>query len=207
MNGINGSRGSGRTAEEQRDTKETRIRVWLDLDGTGQASIATGVGMLDHLLEQIARHGLIDLEVEAQGDLHIDAHHTVKDVGICLGRAFGSALGDRAGIVRTAHAIVPLDESLSMVVVDIRGRGHASIDLPFHGERIGELPTEMVSHFLKSFAEQARLTLHVRLMAGENDHHRAESAFKALARALAAATRLDPRIAGVVPSSKGVLEH
>lgn len=191
----------------QRETRETNIRLRLDLDGEGNAQIETGIGMFDHLLEQIARHGLFDLQIEARGDVDRDAHHTVEDAGICLGQALSEALGDRKGIVRMAHAIVPLDEALALVALDISGRGYAVIDLPFHGERIGALPTEMVQHFLQSFAFEARISLHVRLLAGENDHHRAECAFKALARALSAATRLDPRIAGVVPSSKGTLER
>ena len=198
---------SHRIAEIARETRETRIRLRLDLDGDGDAQVETGVGMLDHLLEQIARHGRFDLQIEAHGDVHRDAHHTVEDVGICLGQALDRALGDRAGIVRMAHAIVPLDEALALVALDISGRGHAVVDLPFRGEQIGELPTEMIPHLLQSLAFEARISLHVRLMAGDNDHHRAECVFKALARTLSAATRLDPRIAGVVPSSKGSLER
>lgn len=203
---MNGA-GSERKARIERETRETRVRVDITLDGTGEAHIETGIGMLDHLLEQIARHGHFDLAVEAHGDLQRDAHHTVEDVGICLGQAFGQALGNHAGIVRMAHAIVPLDEALAMVALDLGGRGYAAIDLPFRGERIGDLPTEMIPHFLQSLAFEARLSLHVRLLAGENDHHRAESVFKALARALSEATRRDPRIEGIVPSTKGVLER
>ena len=204
---MDGASPNHRSAELSRETRETRIRVRLDLDGEGNATVDTGIGMFDHLLEQIGRHGLFDLQIEARGDVHRDAHHTVEDTGICLGRAFDEALGDRRGIVRMAHAIVPLDEALALVALDISGRGYSVIDLPFRGERIGELPTEMISHFLQSVAFEARISLHVRLMAGENDHHRAECVFKAFARSLAAATRLDPRIAGIVPSSKGVLDR
>jgi len=162
--------------------------------------------MFDHLLEQIARHGLFDLTVHARGDLQRDAHHTVEDVGICLGRAFNTALGERRGIVRMAHAIVPLDEALTLVAIDVGGRGFATVELLFRAERVGDLPTEMVGHFLQSLAFEARISMHVRSLAGENDHHRAESAFKALARALAAATRLDPRLGEAIPSTKGLLE-
>jgi imidazoleglycerol-phosphate dehydratase len=197
----------GRRAEIARETRETSIRVKLDLDGSGQGTVTTGIGMLDHLLEQISRHGLFDLTVDAHGDLDRDAHHTVEDLGICLGQAFNTALAERRGIVRMAHTIVPLDEALTLVALDLSGRGFAAIELPFTSDRIGDLPTQMIGHFLQSLAVEARMTLHVRSLAGENDHHRAESAFKALARALAAATRLDPRIAGVVPSTKGALEH
>lgn len=195
-----------RTAEISRNTKETQIRVRLDLDGAGHSAIATGVGFLDHLLDALARHGRFDLEVKATGDLHIDTHHTIEDVAITLGRAFAQSVGDAAGIVRMGEATVPLDESLIQAVVDISGRPFAAVDLPFAGEMIGHMPTEMVRHFLRSFATEAHITLHIRLLAGENDHHRAEATFKALARALDTATRFDPRIAGVVPSTKGVLD-
>lgn len=195
-----------RVAEVRRETKETRVRVAIALDGTGRTSVRTGVGFFDHMLDALGRHGRFDLEVEADGDLHIDAHHTIEDVGLTLGRAFAQAVGDATGIVRMGEATVPLDEALVQVVVDISGRPFAAVNLPFAGERIGEMPAEMVPHFLRSFATEARITLHVRLLAGENDHHRAEACFKALARALDAATTRDPRIVGVVPSTKGVLE-
>jgi imidazoleglycerol-phosphate dehydratase len=195
-----------RRASEERVTRETQIRASIDLDGTGAARVSTGVGFFDHMLTAFARHGRFDVEVDATGDLHIDAHHTVEDVGITLGRAFLKALGDGAGIVRMGEATVPLDEALAQVVIDISGRPFAAVDLPLAGERIGEMPSEMVPHFLRSFATEARITLHVRLLAGENDHHRAEACCKALGRALDAATRLDPRIAGIVPSTKGVLD-
>ena len=196
---------TSRTGSLVRETRETRVRATIMLDGTGRTSVGTGIGFFDHMLEQLGRHGRFDLEVEAAGDLHVDAHHTIEDVAITLGGAFLQAVGDAAGIVRMGEATVPLDEALVQCVVDISGRPFAAIDLPFRGERIGEMPTEMVWHFLRSFATEARITLHVRGLAGENDHHRAEACFKALARALDAATRPDPRIAGVVPSTKGVL--
>lgn len=195
----------GRRAEIQRETRETSIRLLLNLDGSGESAVDTGIGMFDHLLEQIARHGLFDLTLHARGDIHRDAHHTVEDAGICLGQALGTALADRRGIVRMAHAIVPLDEALTLVAIDLGGRGYAAIDLPFRGERVGDLPTEMIGHFLQSLAFESRMSLHVRLMAGENDHHRAESAFKALARALSAAARRDPRLGEAVPSTKGLI--
>jgi imidazoleglycerol-phosphate dehydratase len=194
-----------RIGEVSRTTNETQIRVRMDLDGSGRATVSTGIGFLDHMLDALARHGRFDIEVDATGDLHIDAHHTAEDVAIALGRAFNQAAGDAAGIVRMGEATVPLDEALVQAVVDISGRPFAAVDLPFAGEMIGQLPTEMVRHFLRSFATEARITLHVRLLAGENDHHRAEASVKALARALDAATRFDERIAGVVPSTKGVL--
>jgi len=196
-----------RTGTVTRNTKETRISVRLALDGRGETRISTGVGFFDHMLDAFARHGRFDLDVTAEGDLHIDAHHTIEDVGIALGQAFLQAIGDAAGIVRMGEATVPLDEALVQAVIDISGRPFAAIDLPFAGERIGAMPTEMVAHFLRSFATEARITLHLRLFVGENDHHRAEAASKALGRALDAATRLDPRIAGVIPSTKGVLDR
>jgi imidazoleglycerol-phosphate dehydratase len=202
---MNEPRLTARSAEIRRETRETKIQVRLNLDGTGQGAVETGIGMFDHLIEQIARHGLFDLNVHCQGDIHRDAHHTVEDTGICVGQALNQALGDRSGIVRMAHAIVPLDEALTLVAVDVGGRGYAAIDLPFHGDRIGELPSEMIGHFLQSLAFEARISLHVRLMSGANDHHRAESAFKALARALSAATRVDPRLEGAIPSTKGTI--
>lgn len=198
---------SERTATVFRETRETRIRVELDLDGSGQAQVNTGIGFLDHMLDHIARHGLFDLRVEAEGDLHVDTHHTTEDVAICLGRAFDEALQERRGIVRMGQAIVPMDEALALVAVDLSGRPHAALDISFSGERLGNLPTEMIPHFLHSFALEARLTLHIRLLAGQNDHHRAEAIFKALARALMAATRIESRLVGEIPSTKGVLER
>ena len=194
-----------RTASMRRETRETTIDLDLDVDGDGRADVSTGVGFLDHMLDSLARHARFDLTLKAGGDLHVDAHHTVEDVAIVLGQAIDRALADRRGLRRFADATVPLDEALAQVVVDLSGRGFAAVDLPFAGEMIGALPTEMVPHFLRSFAVEGRLTLHARLLAGENDHHRAEATFKALARALEVATRRDPRIADQVPSTKGTL--
>ena len=196
---------SHRTAEIRRETKETTIDLALNIDGTGQSDISTGIGFLDHMLDALARHARFDLTIRATGDLHIDAHHTAEDIAIVLGQALDRALGDKKGLRRFADAICPLDEALTQVVLDLSGRGFAAIDLPFKGERVGTLPTEMIPHFLYSFAIEGRLTLHVRLLAGENDHHRAEATFKALARCLEMATRIDPRIASQVPSTKGSL--
>ncbi len=194
-----------RTATVVRETKETRVEVTLDLDGSGQASAKTGIGMLDHLVEQVGKHGLFDLRVTATGDLHVDEHHTVEDVGLALGQAFDRALGARAGIVRMADALVPLDEALASVAVDISGRPHCVLDVTWTLERIGELPASLFEHLLCSFATEARLTLHARVLAGENDHHRAEAVCKALGRALAAATRIEPRLQGRAPSTKGTI--
>lgn len=194
-----------RVASLTRTTGETEISVSVNLDGTGTTDISTGIGMLDHLVDQLGRHGLFDITVRAKGDLEKDAHHTTEDVGILLGRAFAEALGERRGITRMGHAIVPLDEALALVALDLGGRGYAAIDLPFAGDRIGELPGSLVRHFLQSFAFEVRASLHVKLMAGDDDHHRAEATFKALARALRAACEIDPRRAGAVPSTKGVI--
>ena len=192
-----------RSATVVRETKETRIEVTLDLDGSGQSSAKTGIGMLDHLVEQIGKHGLFDLRVTARGDLHIDEHHTVEDVGIALGQVFDRALGERRGIVRMADALVPLDEALASVAVDVSRRPYCSVDAKWTLERIGELPATLVEHLLHSFAAEARITLHARVLSGENDHHRAEAMCKALGRALAAATRPEPRLGGQAPSTKG----
>ncbi len=195
-----------RTATIVRETKETRIEVTLDLDGSGQSSAKTGIGMLDHLVEQIGKHGLFDLGVTATGDLHVDEHHTVEDVGIAFGQAFDRALGERKGIVRMADATVPLDEALASVAIDISGRPHCVVNAKWTLDRIGELPASLVEHLLCSFATEARLTLHARVHAGENDHHRAEAMCKALGRALCAATRIEPRLGGASPSTKGTIE-
>jgi imidazoleglycerol-phosphate dehydratase len=192
-----------RTATVVRETKETRVEVTLNLDGSGQSSAKTGIGMLDHLVEQIGKHGLFDLRVTATGDLHVDEHHTVEDVGIALGQAFDRALGERKGIVRMADALVPLDEALASVAVDISGRSFCAVDVAWTLDRIGELPASLVEHLLCSFATEARLTLRARVLAGENDHHRAEAMCKALGRALCAATRIEPRLGGASPSTKG----
>lgn len=196
---------SPRTAKITRTTGETDIEITLSLDGSGQAEIATGVGFLDHMLHALARHARFDLQVRATGDLHIDEHHTVEDVGIVLGRALAEALGDRKGIVRMGHAIVPMDEALALVAVDLSGRGYIVFDGAFSTDRIGQLGTSLIPHFLESLAHEGRLNLHVRLLAGVDDHHRAEAIFKALARALDMAVRRDERLAGQAPSTKGTL--
>ena len=196
---------SARRASVTRETAETRVSVELTIDGTGRADVTTGIGFYDHMLTAFARHGRFDLSVEAAGDLHVDAHHTMEDVALVLGQAFDEALGDRSGIVRMGDALVPLDEALVQVVVDISGRPFAATQFDFVGERIGDAPAEMVPHVIRSFATTAKLTLHVRQLAGANDHHIAEAAMKALGRALDAATAYDPRIAGAVPSTKGTL--
>jgi imidazoleglycerol-phosphate dehydratase len=196
---------SVRLGTYRRETKETSIEVTWDLDGTGRADVSTGIGMLDHLVDQIARHGIFDITCKAGGDLHIDTHHTVEDVGIALGRALLGALGDAGGIVRMGDALVPLDEALAQVAVDLSGRGYAVFNVSWAGERVGELPCDLIEHFYQSFAHEARLNLHARLLAGVNDHHKAECMTKALARALCLATRLEPRRAGQTPSTKGTL--
>ncbi|MYB77537.1 MAG: imidazoleglycerol-phosphate dehydratase HisB [Chloroflexi bacterium] len=195
-----------RTGQHARQTQETNVSVSITLDGSGVAEIDTGIGMLDHMLRQLSTHGLFDLDVRATGDLEVDSHHTVEDVAICLGRALDAALGDKAGITRMGWAIVPLDEALALVSVDLSGRGAAAVDVPLTGYKLGTLQTEMIPHFLDTFAAQGNLTLHVRLLAGENDHHKAEAVFKALARVLSQAVQLDPRRQESVPSSKGSLE-
>ena len=194
-----------RTARVHRQTRESQVEVLLNLDGSGRADIATGIGFLDHMLDSLARHARFDLTLKAAGDLHVDQHHTAEDVGISLGQALDQALGERRGIRRFGDAAVPLDEALSHVAIDLGGRPWASIDLPFRGQMIGGLSSEMIPHLLQSFAIDGRFALHVRLLAGENDHHRAEATFKALARALDDATRRDPRLGGEVPSTKGVI--
>ena len=186
---------SGRTVTVARTTRETDITIRLDLDGTGQASIATGVGFYDHLLTSFAHHGLFDLDVTASGDLEVDEHHTVEDVALVLGAAFAEALGDRAGIRRFGDAAVPMDEAVATAVVDVGGRPYAVIDLPFRDARIGQLPTQLVEHALESFARTSGTTLHLRAT-GRNDHHLAEAAIKARARALRAAGEPDPRRTG-----------
>lgn len=195
-----------RTASLSRSTRETEISVRLDLDGRGDADVSTGVGFFDHMLTQIARHGLIDLEIKARGDLHIDDHHTVEDVGIALGQCFRKALGDKAGITRYADVTLPLDEALSRVVIDISGRPCLVFRTTFHAPKIGSFDTQLVEEWFRAFAMQAGLTLHVETFYGSNDHHIAESCFKALARALRLAVTVDPAQGGRVPSTKGVLE-
>jgi imidazoleglycerol-phosphate dehydratase len=188
-----------------RETKETRVEVTLDLDGSGRASAKTGIGMFDHLIEQIGKHGLFDLTLTASGDLHVDEHHTVEDVGIALGQAIDQALGERRGIVRMADALVPLDETLASVAIDISGRPYCEVEVTWTLDRIGELPSSLVEHFLSSIATEAKLTLHARVLKGANDHHRAEAMCKALGRALCAASRIEPRLQGAVPSTKGTI--
>jgi len=194
-----------RAATVQRDTKETQIRVRVDLDGTGAATLATGIGFFDHMLDQVARHGLIDLEVEAKGDLHIDGHHTVEDVGIALGMAVAQALGDKKGLVRYGHAYVPLDEALSRVVIDFSGRPGLVMNVPFKAGMIGGFDVQLAHEFFQGFANHALVTLHVDNLRGENAHHQCETVFKAFARALRMAIAIDPRSAGTIPSTKGSL--
>ena len=194
-----------RQAQVQRDTNETQIRVELDLDGTGKAQLATGIGFFDHMLEQIARHGLIDLLIEAKGDLHIDGHHTVEDVGITLGQAFAKALGDKRGITRYGHAYVPLDEALSRVVLDCSGRPGLHMDVKFTAGMIGALDTQLVFEFFQGFVNHAGVSLHIDNLKGHNAHHQCETIFKAFARALRMAITPDPRAAGTIPSTKGSL--
>ena len=196
---------TSRIAEVVRNTNETQIRVALNLDGTGQQKLQTGVPFLDHMLDQIVRHGMVDLEVEANGDLHIDAHHTVEDVGITLGQAVAKAIGDRKGIRRYGHAYVPLDEALSRVVIDFSGRPGLEFDVPFTRAMIGQFDVDLAREFFQGFVNHALVTLHIDNLRGENSHHQCETVFKAFGRALRMATEHDPRNAGVVPSTKGVL--
>ena len=194
-----------RTATINRKTAETQISVSLNLDGTGKGKLATGVPFLDHMLDQVARHGLIDLDVSAKGDLHIDAHHTVEDVGITLGQAVAKAVGDKKGIRRFGHAYVPLDEALSRVVIDFSGRPGLEFHVPFTRGLIGEFDVDLVHEFFQGFVNHAQVTLHVDNLRGVNAHHQAETAFKAFARALRMAVEPDPRAGGAVPSTKGTL--
>jgi imidazoleglycerol-phosphate dehydratase len=193
----------GRRVTLARETNETEVTVTLGLDGSGHTAIATGIGFYDHLLGSLAHHGLFDLAIESDGDLQIDEHHTVEDVALVLGAAFGEALGDRAGVARFGQSSVPMDESLATAVIDVGGRPYAVIDLPFRGERVGGLPLQLVEHALESFARTAGATIHLS-GTGRNDHHLAEAAFKALGRALRVACELDPRREGVA-STKGTL--
>ena len=194
-----------RSAEVVRNTKETQIRVRVTLDGTGVAKLATGIAFLEHMLDQVARHGMLDLEIDAKGDLHIDAHHTVEDIGIAFGQAFAKALGDRAGVRRYGHAYVPLDEALSRVVVDLSGRPGLEFHVAFTRAMIGEFDVDLVHEFFQGFVNHALVTLHIDNLRGLNAHHQCETVFKAFARALRAAVEPDPRSAGVVPSTKGLL--
>jgi imidazoleglycerol-phosphate dehydratase len=194
-----------RSAEVQRNTLETRIRVKVDLDGSGKSKLATGVGFFDHMLDQIARHGMLDLEVEAQGDLHIDAHHTVEDVGITLGQALAKAWGDKKGLVRYGHAYVPLDEALSRVVIDLSGRPGLTFNVDFVRGSVGEFDVDLVREFFQGLVNHANATVHIDNLRGDNAHHQAETVFKAFGRALRMAVDADPRAAGAIPSTKGSL--
>jgi imidazoleglycerol-phosphate dehydratase len=194
-----------RIAEVSRNTAETKIRVKVNLDGTGKANLHTGIGFFDHMLDQIARHGMIDLDIHADGDLHIDGHHTVEDVGITLGQAFHQAVGDKKGIRRYGHAYVPLDEALSRVVIDFSGRPGLVMDVPFKSGMIGAFDTQLTHEFFQGFANHAFVTLHIDNLKGENAHHQAETVFKAFARALRSAVEFDPRAVGMIPSTKGSL--
>src|SRR5512145_28331 len=194
-----------RTADVTRNTKETQIRVAVNLDGTGRSRLSTGIGFFDHMLDQIARHGLIDLDIAAQGDLHIDGHHTVEDVGITLGQAVAQAVGDKAGLTRYGHAYVPLDEALSRVVVDFSGRPGLHMHVPFKAGMVGGFDTQLTYEFFQGFVNHALVTLHIDNLKGENAHHQAETVFKAFGRALRMAAELDPRAAGTIPSTKGSL--
>ena len=199
------NRTADRVADVSRQTAETKIRVALNLDGTGQSKLATGIGFLDHMLDQIARHGLIDLEIDAKGDLHIDGHHTVEDVGITLGQAVAQAVGDKKGLRRYGHAYVPLDEALSRVVLDISGRPGLEYAVPFTRASIGGFDTELFYEFFQGFVNHAFVSLHIDNLRGENAHHQAETVFKAFGRALRAALQIDPRAADQIASTKGSL--
>ena len=194
-----------RIAEVTRNTAETRIRVKVNLDGTGLSKLSTGIGFFDHMLDQISRHGLVDLEIHAEGDLHIDGHHTVEDVGITLGQAVLKALGDKKGIRRYGHAYVPLDEALSRVVMDLSGRPGLEMHVPFKSGMVGAFDTHLAHEFFQGFVNHAGVTLHIDNLKGENAHHQAETVFKAFARALRSAVELDPRALGTIPSTKGSL--
>ena len=194
-----------RTAFVQRNTSETQIGVRVNLDGTGAATLSTGIGFFDHMLDQIARHGLIDLEIQAVGDLHIDGHHTVEDVGITLGQAFAKAVGDKKGIRRYGHAYVPLDEALSRVVIDFSGRPGLHMRVPFKSGMVGGFGTQLAFEFFQGFVNHAGVTLHIDNLHGENAHHQAETVFKAFARAVRMALERDPRMGDVIPSTKGSL--
>ena len=202
---MNAKTTPARAARIERNTAETRIAVTVDLDGSGRAELGTGVPFLDHMLDQVARHGMIDLAVKAEGDLHIDAHHTVEDVGITLGQAVKQALGDRKGLVRYGHAYVPLDEALSRVVIDLSGRPGLEFHVPFTRALVGAFDVDLVREFFQGFVNHALVTLHVDNLRGDNAHHQAETVYKAFGRALRMAIAVDPRAAGTIPSTKGSL--
>jgi imidazoleglycerol-phosphate dehydratase len=194
-----------RTAEVSRNTLETQIKVSINLDGTGLSKLSSGLGFLDHMMDQIARHGMMDIHVEATGDLHIDAHHTVEDIGITLGQAFAKAVGDKKGLRRYGHAYVPLDEALSRVVLDLSGRPGMEFGVEFKRAQIGEFDVDLIHEFFQGFVNHALVTLHIDNLRGENAHHQAETIFKAFGRALRMASELDTRMAGIMPSTKGSL--
>ncbi len=194
-----------RQAEVTRQTLETEVHLRLNLDGTGEHDVDTGIGFLDHMLRHVAVHGLFDLNLRARGDLEVDPHHTVEDVALALGEAVDRALGDRAGIVRTGHAYVPMDEALAFLAVDLSGRPYAVFEAAWSGSTVGSLPTSLIAHFFESLAVTARANVHARVLYGRDDHHMAEALFKALGRALDAASALDPQRQGTVPSTKGKL--
>ncbi len=193
-----------RAAGVERETRETRVSLWLHVDGQGRAKVDTGIGFLDHMLTLFAHHGLFDLTVACQGDLEVDEHHSAEDVMICLGQALAQSLGDKAGLVRTAHSYVAMDDALARTVIDLGGRPFSVVQCSYNGTRVGQLSTDLIAHLLYVMAAQAALNLHVTVLAGDNDHHKVEAIFKSLARALDQATRLDPRRQGI-PSTKGVL--
>jgi imidazoleglycerol-phosphate dehydratase len=194
-----------RTATIHRQTKETDIQVTLDLDGTGQYEVETGIGFLDHMLAHVAAHGLFDLTVRASGDLHVDPHHTIEDVALALGQAFDQALGDRAGLTRMGSAYAPMDETLAFVAVDLSGRPYCVAEMDWAGPAVGGIPVTLIPHFFESFTVTARANVHARVLYGRDDHHKAEALFKALGRALDIATQLDPRRGETIPSTKGTL--
>jgi imidazoleglycerol-phosphate dehydratase len=196
-----------RTTTVTRNTRETKITLALNIDGQGNSTISTGNGMLDHLISQISRHGLFDIELNAKGDLDVGWHHLVEDTAICLGRAFLDAMGDKRGIHRMSHAVVPLDDSLAMVAVDVSGRGYANVDCDLKGQLVETLPGEMVQHFLETFAVEAKMNLHVRVITGHNAHHKAECIFKGLAKSLSYALSQNPRAPTDIPSTKGLLDE
>ena len=196
-----------RSGEIKRETKETDVFVQIDIDGSGKCDVNTGIGFLDHMIQQLSSHGLFDIKVRASGDTHIDDHHTNEDVGIAIGQALSKALGDRIGIKRFGHFLAPLDEALIQVIVDCSGRPHLSFDLDFPSQKVGTYDTELVKEFFAAIASNSGLTLHIRQLAGDNTHHIVEASFKSFARALRMATEIDPRRSSQIPSSKGVLEQ
>ncbi|KKN33763.1 hypothetical protein LCGC14_0800490 [marine sediment metagenome] len=199
-----------RQSIQERKTKESAVNIILNLDGSGIAKINSGIGFFDHMLNHIAVHGLFDIEVKVNGDLHVDAHHTIEDVGIVLGKAFHQAIGDKAGIVRIGHSYVPMDDALALVAIDFSNRPYSTIEIPWTGKYFGNkqselIPVTLIEHFLQTFTVHANITLHVKVLSGKDDHHKAESVFKALGRALDKASRFDPKRKGDIPSTKGIL--